>query len=296
MEPLIDKKPDFDLRTVIFATDFSACSENAGAYAELIAQRFSAKLLVAHAFTLSQAAMEAETDHSLISRQRDDLLSMLSQKASALATGSIQASPVLVEGAPEEAIPALASKNEPSVIVLGTHGGGLIQRELIGSVAEKILRSTHCPCLTVGPRVRLLASATLSFRRILYATDFTLAAANAAAYAVSFARATGADIDIIHVVQHEAADDPEQVEILRERFCKAIKNTVSYDPEQFCHVRALVKAGNARRQILRHIRENAIDLLVLGIEKTSHPGFLMRTSGGFALILHATCPVLTVTG
>ena len=291
-----DNNPDFNLRTVIFATDFSACSQNAGSYATLIAQHFSAKLLVAHAFTLSQAAMEVETDHSLVSRQREDLLSMLSKKAAALASGSTQASPILIEGAPEDEIPALATENEPSMIVLGTHGGGWLERELIGSVAEKVLRSTQCPCLTVGPHVRPLSSATLPFRRILYATDFTPAAANAAAYAVWFARAVGAEIDVMHVVHQDAANDPEQLEILKERFYKSIEGTAPHDPAQFFHVRTLVEAGNAHHRILHHIRENAIDLLVLGIEKTSHLGFRMRTSGGFALILDARCPVLTITG
>ena len=66
--------------------------QNAGLYASLLARQFSATLIVAHAFTLSQAAMEVEVDGTLLSRQRKDLHLLLSDKAAALASGSIDAS------------------------------------------------------------------------------------------------------------------------------------------------------------------------------------------------------------
>lgn len=201
--PVIDERPDLDLSAVIYATDFSVCSQNAGIYAAFLAKRFSAKLLVAHAFTLSQAAMEVEIDRSLISRQRKDLEFLLSRKAFALARGSIKAVPVLLDGDPKQMLPVLADKNAPSLIVLGTHGGGWVEREIIGSVAEGILRSTSWPVLTVGPQAPSAANKTLPFQRILYATDFTPAAARAAIYAVSFAKAFQADIDVLNVVQRD---------------------------------------------------------------------------------------------
>ena len=45
------------VKAVVYATDLSLCSQNAGFYAAFLAQFFSAELLVAHAFILSQAAM-----------------------------------------------------------------------------------------------------------------------------------------------------------------------------------------------------------------------------------------------
>src|ERR1035437_9086459 len=54
----INDKPVLNLKAVVFATDFSLCSQNAGLYAARTAAYFSAKLLVTHAFTRSQAAME----------------------------------------------------------------------------------------------------------------------------------------------------------------------------------------------------------------------------------------------
>jgi hypothetical protein len=58
--PVIGDRPELNLKTVIYATDFSPCSRNAGLYAARMAAYFSAKLLVTHAFTLEQAALEVE--------------------------------------------------------------------------------------------------------------------------------------------------------------------------------------------------------------------------------------------
>ncbi len=294
--PVIGERPDLDLNAVIYATDFSVCSQNAGLYAALLSGHFSATLMIAHAFTLSQAAMEVEVDRSLVSQQRKDLELLLSRKALALSNGSVQAMPALLEGDPKEVIPDLADRNAPSLIVLGTHGGGWVEREIIGSVAEGILRSTSWPVLTVGPHVQSVADKTTPFQRILYATDFTPAAARAAIYAVSFAQSFRADIDVLNVVQREAIDHPDRLSDLIRRFYRALDELVPEQAKEFCNPRSFVEVGNAHQQILEHIRERSIDLLVLGVRKSSHLGIERRTSGAFQLVTHAACPVLTIVG
>lgn len=294
--PVIGNKPKLNLNSIVYATDFSLCSQNAGLYAAQLAKYFSAKLLVAHAFTLSQPAMEVEIDHTLISQQRKDLQFLLSEKCLLLASDSTEATPTLLEGDPKHVLPALADLHSPSLIVLGTHGGGWIERGIIGSVAEQILRSTRWSSLTVGPQVRPASSTTLPFERILYATDFTPAAAHAATYAISFAEAFGAQIDVLNVIREEAVEHPDRLSDLRSRFYGALDGLVPQQAKEFCDPRTFVKVGEAHEQILEHIRERSIDLLVLGIRKSSHLGIEMRTSGAFPLILDAECPVLTITG
>ena len=121
--PLIDERPELDLNAVVYGTDLSVFSQNAGLYAAFFANHFSMALMIAHAFTLSQAAMEVEIDPSLVSQQRKDLGFLLSRRASALSHGSVKATPVLLEGDPKQVIPELAAALAPSLIVLGTHGG-----------------------------------------------------------------------------------------------------------------------------------------------------------------------------
>lgn len=282
------------METVIYATDLSLCCQNVGYYASFMAEHLSAELLVAHAFILSQAAMEVEFDPALVSEQRKDLEFLLSRKATRLSRGRVHATPALVEGAPERVLIELADSHGPSLMVLGTHGGGWIGREVIGSVAEKILRSTSWPVLTVGPRVSSAVSLDLCFKHILYATDFTPAAARAAEYAAWFADIFGSSIDVLNVIEQESLDQPQRLRDLSSSFSQAMERAVPKRAKEFSNPKAFVEVGNARHQILQHIKDHAIDLLVLGIRKTSHLGIQARTSMTFQLIVDATCPVLTI--
>jgi nucleotide-binding universal stress UspA family protein len=294
MRSAINDKPVLDLKTVVYATDFSLCSQNAGLYAARIAAYFSAKLLVAHAFTLSQAALEVEVGDRKVSQQRVDLKNLLSKEALLLGMNSMEVTPTLLEGDPKDAIPRLADRNGPSMIVLGTHGGGRLERGIIGSVAEEILRSTRWPALTVGPKVQSVTPKTLPFERILFATDFTPVAASAATYAVMLAEAFGARIDVLNVIHDSVIGHPEPLSDLRNRFYGILDGLLPQQALEFCDPITFVAMGNAFDRILEHIREQSIDLLVLGIRKTSHLGMEMRTSAAFRIIVGAECPVLTI--
>ncbi len=292
--PVIGDRPELNLKTVIYATDFSLYSQKAGLYGARIAAYFSAKLLVAHAFTLSQAALEVEASGRRMSVQRNDLENLLAREAALLGADSFQGASALLEGDPHDVIPKLADMNEPSMIVLGTHGGGRLERGIIGSTAEKILRSTRWPSLTVGPHVPSASSKSFPFQKMLFATDFTAAGANAAIYAVSLAEVCGARIDVLNVIQDDAIEIPDRLSVLQTHFFKALEALVPQQAREFCDPISFVAVGKAHDRILEHIRERSIDLLVLGIRKASHVSMEMRTSGAFRIIVDADCPVLTI--
>ncbi len=294
MMPVTDDKPIPNLKTVVYATDFSPCSKNAGFYAARIAAYFSVKLLVAHAFTLSQAATEVEVGDQKVSQQRLDLKDRLSKEALLLKSDSVEAIPVLLEGNPKNVIPELADKNGPSVIVLGTHGGGRLERKIIGSVAESVLRSTRCPALTIGPQVQPYASKTLSFERVLFATDLSPDAGGATTCAVTLAEVFGAKIDVLNVIHDAALAQPELLVDLQRRFCDALDGLRPEHVIKFYDQKNFVAVGSAHDRILEHIRKRSIDLLVIGIRKTSHLHMDMSTSGAFRIIVDAECPVLTI--
>jgi nucleotide-binding universal stress UspA family protein len=70
---------------------------------------------------------------------------------------------------------------------------------------------------------------------------------------------------------------------------------VPQQAREFCDPRTFVEVGNAHDQILEHIRERSVDLLLLGVRKSSPLGIKMRPSSAFPLIVDAPCPVLTIT-
>lgn len=293
--PMIGDRPEVTIDSVIYATDFSSSSETAGAYARILASSFSASLMVSHCFLLDRPAQEAEMTKGVVSRQREQLQKLLEQKAGALSTPALKAQPVLLNGNPEDALPAFADRHAPCVLVLGTHGAGRITHTLIGSAAEKILRSTRWPCVTVGPHVVQPRDMHAPFQRILFATDLGPSAATAAMFALAFAQQFGAALHVLNVVPSGAARPSEQWAELQKQYHHTLEQLIPERANEFCNPHTFVESGTAYERILGHIREQSVDLLVLGVRKSAYLSLEMRMSGAFRLIADAPCPVLTVT-
>ena len=292
--PIIGKSTALQLDSIIFATDFSPASHNAGLYASAISVYFGASLVIAHAFILVQAALEVEAEKPLASRQRINLTHELMLTAEILKAGQGRTETVLLEGDPCGVIPTLAQRGSPALIVLGTHGGGSIDRLVLGSTAEGILRHSSGPALTVGPNVSNLREGALKIRRILYATDCTAEAAHAAPVAVALAEAFSAELDVLNVVRSCEIDRPEQLHRLQEHFYGAVEAIMPHHAGQVCEPHTFVGVGLPHTEILNHISEREVDLLVLGLRRNTYLGMQNRTSGAFPIIVSAKCPVITV--
>lgn len=290
--------PEAALESIIYATDFSPCSQKAGDYATLMAKKFDAELIAAHAFLLTALAMEVEVEAGpqAKSSQRKELETALAEAMQQFGKGVRRASAALVEGDPREAIPRLAMERAPSLIVLGTKGRGRLDRTIVGSVAERILRAANGPSLTVGPEVPPCDPERVGFRRILYATGLSPAAAQGATYAVAMAKAFGATLDVLHVVRSDDRADPVRFSEVQKQFEAIVGELVPNEAKALVKPRALVEVGTAHTRILEHLKNGQYDLLVLSLRKSSHLWLQSRLSGAFHIIANAPCPVMTMTG
>ncbi len=293
--PMIGDRPEASIDTVIYGTDFSSSAENAGSYARILASGFSASLIVSHAFLLDRPAQEAEMGKGVVSRQREHLHHLLEQRAHALSSPELQAHATLLDGNPEDALPAFAEKHGSCVLVLGTHGAGRIAHALVGSVAERVLRATRWPCLTVGPRTAPPKDPKAPFQTILFATDLGPSAINAALFAVAFAQRFEGELHVLNVLPAGAARNSEQWAETQKHYRHRLEQLIPEHAREFCNPRTYVENGSAHDRIFEHIRERGVDLLVLGIRKSTHTDIEMRTSGAFRLIAESPCPVLTIT-
>jgi nucleotide-binding universal stress UspA family protein len=64
----------------------------------------------------------------------------------------VRATAVLLDGTPHEQVPRAARRARADLIVIGTHGRTGMSKLLLGSVAERVLRMSPCPVLTVRGR------------------------------------------------------------------------------------------------------------------------------------------------
>jgi len=280
-------------RSILLATDFTVVDRVAARYAALMAQHYAAELIVAHAFLLQQPALEAEILGHTRSMQRGCLENLLSETINEVAPYTLRVQSFLGEGDPIDVIAQALQKYRPTMIVLGTHGGGAMDRHLVGSVAETILRQVPDPVLTVGPHVAMPSMDRLAFRHILYATDFSDAASHASSHAYALAKNFGSDLDVLHVISPDAMGEydflirreGEVMEALRESF------RPSRAPFRY---QTFVELGKTSERILEHARERGNDLIVLGAHQHSRLAMHLRTGPAFQTIINAACPVLTV--
>jgi nucleotide-binding universal stress UspA family protein len=142
------------LKTVLVPTDFSEASEAALRYGKAMAEAFGASLHVVHVMEdLLAHAWAAEVYVSSMPQLRDEIEKESRQRLGALLADTeqraLRAETALLAGNPFLEIIRYAKAHHIDLIVMGTHGRGPIAHMLLGSVAEKVVRKSPCPVLTV---------------------------------------------------------------------------------------------------------------------------------------------------
>jgi universal stress protein A len=138
---------------IIVPTDFSDCSEEAWALAQRVAGAFAAELVLVHVlaeppphgagpFSLDRAEEVYEGSRKWVEE------SLHAWAAKAKSKG-LNVRVALRAGEPDQEIIALATDELADLVVVGTHGRGGIDRALLGSVADRVIRTAPCPVLTV---------------------------------------------------------------------------------------------------------------------------------------------------
>ena len=144
------------ISNILVATDFSDASDAALAFGKGLADAFTSSIhlihvledLAASAWTTEVYVTAMPGVHEELERQaRERLGSALSADEAA----RYHLRTVLRVGSPFVEIIKYARDEHIDLIVLGTHGRGAIAHMLLGSVAERVVRKSPCPVLTVRP-------------------------------------------------------------------------------------------------------------------------------------------------
>ena len=148
------RKPEPLLKTIVIGTDFSVCAARALSFAVSLASSQGAKIHILHvlmepiqAFDVAGALpyLDATTQREWEDATRKRLAGAV---ASAEKRG-VAATSELLWGRPSDAIIETALKQKASLVVLGTHGRKALEKLLIGSTAERVVRLSPVPVLTV---------------------------------------------------------------------------------------------------------------------------------------------------
>ncbi|SNS97885.1 Nucleotide-binding universal stress protein, UspA family [Granulicella rosea] len=294
--PVIAEQVSITVDNILVATDFSMVSHKALAYAKALTRRFGSTLEVVNVFdpanviTYEEAIMGFPADYR--QRAAAENLEALEYELSA---DGIKAEAVTATGhQPTKEILALAKTHAAGLIVAGAHAKSGLEKMILGSTSEELIRSAECPVLTVGPLARDPNEDPLVFRSILYATDLSPQAARAAVYAFSFAEDSNAKLHCCFVAKNQP-EDPAQREAGCEIAMKALQSMIPEDVYDWCDPKCVVASGDPAEAILNLAARVDADLIVVGSRRSSF--WLKHVERGLTprLLAEATCPILSIS-
>lgn len=139
-------------KTILVPTDFGEASDAALAYAVALAKSFGGEIVLMHAFEIPvvgfpDGAMIATAE--LTSRILEGARVGMDEQVARNKDAGVNIRSVIKQGDPWRSVIATAEELGAGLIVMGTHGRKGLPRMLIGSVAEKVVRTSPVPVLTV---------------------------------------------------------------------------------------------------------------------------------------------------
>jgi nucleotide-binding universal stress UspA family protein len=285
------------IQNVMFATDFSDCSNAALPYALTLAHQYGVKLYAVHVLSTEAYLFATPETWPALMEQQEKLEQMDCARLEAHLRG-VPHEVLSPAGDISDVIFRLIQDHRIDLLVLGTHGRSGLPKLLMGSVAEKLFRQSPCPVLTVGPHVPRGGKTVAAVNRIVFATDFSDESRAALPYAISLAHEQQAHLYLLHVLQKPEAGtvslDSDSAFLVRQ-----LHKLVRHDSTFLFQPEYVVEFGAPRERILEFASQHEVDLIVLGVRP---PAGSLGTVTHFShtmsqhIVAQATCPVLTVRG
>ncbi|HUX09220.1 MAG TPA: universal stress protein [Terriglobia bacterium] len=289
------------IEKILCPVDFSEYSAKAYDYAQSLAQRYGAKLLLEHViqpltstypYYAFPEAIE-EVFWNLETRAGEQL----SEFVSAHQVDGFETQRFVHKGTVPDCVLAFAESEGADLIVMGTHGRHGFDRLTMGSVAEKVLRKAHCPVLVVRKPAHDFvhpqdSAEPVGLQRILYCTDFSDYSSRALTYAMSLAMEYNAELTLLHVLEDMPPSDDLQKTLAE--ITRKLEELVPEEACNWCKVLPAVRIGRPYQQILQIALEIEADLIVMGVRGRNALDLALFGSTTHRVIQLGSSPVLVV--
>jgi nucleotide-binding universal stress UspA family protein len=147
------------VKNLLVASDFSEPSDVALTYARELARRFDATLHVLHVAEDVYPLYLGEANTTVLPELQDEIETAARKQLDSILCdedrSELRAKAVIrTSRSPAKAIVDYAREFDIDLLIVGTHGRGAIGHLLMGSVAERVVRTAPCPVLTVHSHER----------------------------------------------------------------------------------------------------------------------------------------------
>jgi nucleotide-binding universal stress UspA family protein len=290
---------------ILCPVDFSEFSRHALEEALTLARHYGAGVVALHAYNMPMTMAAVAGDGGFVpvlpplTADQAEQEALMEKFLASVLAGDVRLTSEVVQGAAVATILDRALTLPADLIVMGTHGRSGVDRMLMGSVTERVLRKAACPVLTVPIR----STSAPEFHRILCPIDFSRSSKQALKYAVSIAQETRAHLAVLHVIEMLPDADSYQFRLwnvpeLRAQVLSDARNELaaSIPPEtaMTCEIEQRIESGKPYKQILKVAAEMRADLIVIGVHGRGAADLLLFGSTTQHVVRQAACPVLTM--
>ncbi len=197
---------------------------------------------------------------------------------------------IITMGKPDQAI--VEAANDFDLIVMGSHGRSGFSRFFMGSVSDKVLRTAHIPVLIVNEKQQLG-----SIERIMVTTDFSDYSKEAFPVAKEIAEKTGAQVELIHVLNFNARDKKapdEAIEHLRRQRLNVLIKENFHELNDRIKPRLIISSDSPHEAIMNDNLNNPHDLIVMAAVGRTGIEHLMMGGTASHVVRYVKSPVLSV--
>ncbi len=158
---------------------------------------------------------------AMVWRAMDEATRYLNDAAAILTNETEHLRMLVKVGNPDEVIERVAAENAVDLIVMGTHGRGAFGRAMIGSIADRVARSSVVPVMLVHPHERDIPARSHkvgNVRRLIVPLDGSAFARQALPVAERIARLLEIPVHLVHAIDLEGdwllGDEDNDLEML----------------------------------------------------------------------------------
>lgn len=139
------------LAPILCPIDFSDCSQRALEHAVELATALRTTVTVLHVVEPPDPLLQKQEYVEYLAQQYRAPLQTLMHTLRSQYPTVVVSDAVVLEGKPAKTIADFAAQHNHGLVVVGTHGRTGIAHAVIGSVAERVVRTARVPVLTIPP-------------------------------------------------------------------------------------------------------------------------------------------------
>jgi nucleotide-binding universal stress UspA family protein len=249
------------LNNILWPTDFSREAQEALLYADVFARTFDARITALHvapdlSLALYQDMPVVQQD---LLRQIDAFKARAQAKIQALGKrkGISFKQIVVAEGSASRKIIETAEKEKADLIVMGKRGQSVMEKILIGSVANHVLRHSPVPVLVTKKRMQ-----KFEVKKILVPTDFSKEEDRERDFAWKLAKGFNASLTLLYVFELYGYDS-RIVDKMFEAALDKFKRREKKEGKGVAYSEEVTRAINAAMGIDNYSRKLRFDLIVM---------------------------------